>query len=119
MLPLLVDKLGIPLSMAGMLDAIKNSPSLLNPFLGLMVDRVAMKYFVIFTPGMSCYMLGGELSRTLGPLIITGAITLWGFEGTWRLIPFGLAASLMLYFKLKDFEMDRDMEYSAVNSHDH
>jgi len=159
MLPLLVDKLGIPLSMAGMLDAIKNSPSLFTPFLGLLGDRVSVKYFVIFTPGitavimsligvapsytvvaimifvmgisailfhipspvlikkfsadktgtgMSYYMLGGELSRTLGPLIITGAITIWDFEGTWRLIPFGLAASFVLYLKLKDFKMDKD-----------
>ena len=43
LLPLLVEKLGITLSMAGMLDVIKNSPSLFNPFLGLLVDRVAVK----------------------------------------------------------------------------
>ena len=51
--------------------------------------------------GMSYYMLGGELSRTLGPLVITGAITLWGFEGTWRLVPFGVIASTILYFLLR------------------
>ena len=53
--------------------------------------------------GMSYYMVGGELARTLGPLIITGAISLWGLDGTWRLMPFGLIASLILYYKLKDF----------------
>ncbi len=159
MIPLLVGKLGFSLPMAGMLDVFKNSPSLFNPFLGLLADKICVKYFVIFTPGitavimsligvapsytvlaimvfvmgisstlfhipspvliknlsgdktgrgMSYYMLGGELSRTLGPLVITGAITIWGIEGTWRLIPFGLAATLVLYVKLKDFTVDKD-----------
>jgi len=53
--------------------------------------------------GMSYYMVGGELARTVGPLLITGAISIWGLEGTWRLMPFGLLASLILYYKLKDF----------------
>ncbi len=166
MLPLLVDKLGITLSMAGLLDSIRNSPALANPFFGLLIDRVSVKYFVILSPvvttvvmsliglaptytvivvmilvmgisstlfhvpapvlirrlsadkigtGMSFYMLGGEISRTLGPLIITGAISLWGLEGTWRLIPFGLTASLVLYFFLKDYQGDR---YSSADSRD-
>lgn len=164
LLPLLVEKLGITLSMAGMLDAIKSSPSLFNPFLGLLVDRVSVKYFVILTPavtaivmsligvapsyavvvimvfvmgvsstlfhipspvlikkfsadrtgrGMSFYMLGGELSRTFGPLIITGAITIWGLEGTWRLIPVGLAASLALYFVLREYRGDEDASHNC------
>lgn len=50
--------------------------------------------------GMSFYMLGGELARTLGPLIITGAVSAWGLEGTWRLIPFGIVASLVLYYRI-------------------
>ena len=53
--------------------------------------------------GMSYYMVGGELARTLGPLIITGGISIWGLEGTWRLMPFGLLASLILYYKLRNF----------------
>ena len=54
--------------------------------------------------GMSYYMVGGELARTVGPLMITGGISLWGLEGTWRLMPFGLLASLILYYRLKDFK---------------
>jgi FSR family fosmidomycin resistance protein-like MFS transporter len=53
--------------------------------------------------GMSFYMVGGELARTLGPLLITGAISLWTLEGTWRLMPLGFIASLILYYKLKNF----------------
>ena len=58
--------------------------------------------------GMSFYMLGGELSRTLGPLIVTGAISLWGVDGTWRLMPFGIASSAVLYFKIKKIKITRD-----------
>ena len=54
--------------------------------------------------GMSYYMVGGELARTLGPLLITAAVSLWGLEGTWRLMPFGFLASLILYYRLKDFK---------------
>jgi FSR family fosmidomycin resistance protein-like MFS transporter len=53
--------------------------------------------------GMSYYMVGGEMARTVGPLIITGGVSLWGLEGTYKLMPFGFLASLILYYKLKDF----------------
>jgi len=53
--------------------------------------------------GMSYYMVGGELARTVGPLLITGAVSLWGLEGTWRLMPFGFLASFILYLRLKNF----------------
>ena len=51
--------------------------------------------------GMSFYMLGGELARTVGPLFILGGVSLWGLEGTWRLTPFGLASSLVLFFRFR------------------
>jgi len=58
--------------------------------------------------GMSYYMVGGELARTVGPLLITGAVSLWGLEGTWRLMPFGFVASLILYYRLKDFKFTQN-----------
>lgn len=51
--------------------------------------------------GMSIFMLGGEGARAIGPLLITAAITWWSLEGTWRLIPFGLASSLVLFFAFR------------------
>lgn len=54
--------------------------------------------------GMSYFMFGGELARTLGPLLITAAVSWWGLEGTWRLIPFGLMASLVLFFNLRTID---------------
>ena len=153
MLPLLIAKLGISLSMAGMLDIIRKIPSLLNPLIGLLADKICVKYIVILTPavtsismsllgvapnypilfillfvtglsstlfhvpspvmikefsgdktatGMSFFMFGGEMARTLGPLLITWALSVWGLEGSWRVMPIGLLASLILYFKLRD-----------------
>ncbi|MBN2681071.1 MAG: MFS transporter [Bacteroidales bacterium] len=55
--------------------------------------------------GMSMYMVGGELSRTLGPLIIMAAVTYWGLEGTWRLFPFGIVSSFILFLILRDVEL--------------
>jgi len=51
--------------------------------------------------GMSFYMLGGELARTAGPLIILGVISVWGIEGAWRMIPFGLFASVYLFLNFR------------------
>ena len=51
--------------------------------------------------GMSFYMVGGELARTAGPIIILGVISWWGLEGTWKMIPFGIIASVVLYFNFR------------------
>ena len=152
-LPLLIGKLGISLFQAGLLDISRKIPSLFNPFIGILADKIYVRYFIILAPvfttlsmsliglspnyifllilvfvsgiasaffhvpspvliksfshkqvgrGMSFYMLGGEFARTLGPLVILGAVSLWGLEGTYKLIPFGFLASFILYFKLRN-----------------
>ncbi|MGB5444993.1 MAG: MFS transporter [Psychromonas sp.] len=55
--------------------------------------------------GMSWFMVGGESARTIGPLLVTAAVTLWGLEGIYKLMPLGLIATFILYLKLKDFDM--------------
>jgi FSR family fosmidomycin resistance protein-like MFS transporter len=55
--------------------------------------------------GMSYYMVGGELARTLGPLIILGVIELWGLEGTWKMMPLGFVASLVLYLNFRNIDI--------------
>lgn len=52
--------------------------------------------------GMSYYMVGGELARTAGPLIMLGVISWWGLEGTWKMMPFGFIASLILYLNFRN-----------------
>ncbi len=51
--------------------------------------------------GMSYYMVGGELARTAGPLLILGVISLWGLEGTWKMMPLGFIASFLLYLNFR------------------
>lgn len=159
--PLLIEKFGISLALASLWDLIMRIPWFLNPFIGLIAERTAARYFIIITPaitaivmsllgvapsfsiicillftmgissaiyhvpaptmvkhlsgdrtgkGMSFYMFGGELARTLGPLVITASVSLWGLEGTWRLIPFGLVASFILYLKLKDVKISDEIK---------
>ena len=57
--------------------------------------------------GMSFYMLGGEFARTLGPIIILGAVSLWGFEGTYRIMPLGLAVAIVLYFRFRKISVHK------------
>ncbi|NQT65143.1 MAG: MFS transporter, partial [FCB group bacterium] len=61
LLPLLISKLDISLSMAGFLDVTRKLPSLFNPLVGLIADRVCVRYFIIITPaitGIAMSLLG-------------------------------------------------------------
>ncbi|MBN1541320.1 MFS transporter [candidate division KSB1 bacterium] len=49
--------------------------------------------------GMSYYMLGGELARSTGPLVVLAAISLGGLRGPLYLVPLGLIASLLLAYR--------------------
>lgn len=160
-LPLLISKLGISLSMVGLLDVIRKTPSLLNPFIGLVADKICVRYFIIFAPavtgilmsllgatfsyaalaallfavgisnalfhvpapvmikhlsanktgrGMSYYMLGGEIARTAGPLIITAAVAWWGLEGSWRVMPIGIIMSIILFIKFRNLSINKDFQ---------
>ncbi len=155
LLPLLIAKLGLSLSAVAVLDIARKIPQLLNPLIGLVADRVCVKYFVILAPvitavsmsllglapsffilfilllvaglsaamfhvpgpvlikrysgansgrGMSFYMFGGEMARTLGPLLITAAVSWWGLEGSIRVLPLGLVASGVLFLKLRNLK---------------
>jgi len=160
-LPILIEKLGISNTLAGLLSIIQRIPSLFNFLVGIMAENIKARYLVIFTPaitsiamsligvapgyiflaiilfisgvsstlfhvpapvmikklsgsrigkGMSFFMLGGELARTLGPLVIVGVVSLWGFESTYKLIPFGLAASVFLFIKLRKIDISSSFE---------
>ena len=155
LLPLLIAKLGLSLSAVAILDIARKIPQLFNPLIGLMADRMCVKYLVILAPavtavcmsflgaapsfsvlfvlllisgfsaaafhvpgpvlikryagdqsgrGMSYYMFGGEMARTLGPLLITAAVSWWGLEGSYRVLPLGLAASVVMYFRLRNLK---------------
>ena len=52
--------------------------------------------------GMSYYMMGGELARTAGPMVILGVISWWGLEGTWKMMPLGFVGSFILWFNFRN-----------------
>ncbi len=164
-LPLLIEKLSMSLSLAGLLSVIQRIPSLFNPLIGILAEKMRIRFLVIFAPafttiamsligvapvyiilavllfvsgisstlfhvpapvmikqvagprlgkGMSYFMLGGELARTLGPLIIVATVETWGLNGSLRLIPFGIISSFILYFRLKDIEIRKDFKKNPL-----
>ncbi len=63
--------------------------------------------------GMSLWMVGGELGRTIGPLVIVSAVGLLGMESTGWLMIFGLLTSAFLYVRLRDLPAPRRAVDSA------
>ncbi len=52
--------------------------------------------------GMSWFMAGGELGRTLGPIFAVWAVSVWGLNGIYRVALLGWIATLILFLRLKD-----------------
>ncbi len=153
LLPLLIQKLSLSLTRAGLLSTVMQLPSLLNPFIGVWADRISVRLFIILAPsltavpmcllglapnygvlvilliiagvsislfhvpapvmisklsgakkgrGMSFFMVGGELARTVGPMVAVAAVSLMGLEGFYPIMVVGLVSSAWLYVKFKD-----------------
>jgi MFS family permease len=58
--------------------------------------------------GMSWFMAGGEFARTVGPLLAVWAVSMWSFDGIYRLMFLGWAASLILYWRLREIPARSD-----------
>ncbi len=166
LLPLLIEKLSLTLTMAGSLSAFMQAPALLNPLIGRLADKTSVRYFVVFAPAvtgtlmsvmgiipnyfaliillifagasvaafhvpapamvarasgkrvgkaMGWFMAGGELGRTLGPIIAVWAATTWTLEGMFRVAVLGWATSFILYWRLKDIPAKKKKGDSARN----
>jgi FSR family fosmidomycin resistance protein-like MFS transporter len=153
LLPLLIEKLSLSLTRAGLLTTVMQLPALINPVIGVYADRLSVRWFIILAPsltavpmsliglapnfsvlmlmlfvagisvslfhvpapvmvarlsgnhkgrGMSFFMTGGELARSVGPLIAVGAVSLMGLEGFYPIMLFGLASSAWLFVRFKD-----------------
>ena len=64
--------------------------------------------------GMSFFMAGGELGRTIGPLLVGFGVAHWGIEGLWRVMFFGWLATVVLYLRLRDVSAKRDSRKSKA-----
>jgi FSR family fosmidomycin resistance protein-like MFS transporter len=153
LLPAFIANLSLSRTEAGLLTIFMQWPSLLQPLIGHLADRVSLRYLVILAPamsatmmsllglapgyavlalflivtgvssasihavgpvmagnlsgrnlgrGMSLWMVGGELGRTLGPIVVVTAVQCFTLRGTPWLMIGGLMASAMLYVRLKD-----------------
>ena len=156
LLPLLIDKLSISYTMAGLLTVFQRIPAFLNPVIGIVADKIAIRYVLIISPaltavsmsligvassytlvvillvtagfgsamfhvpgpvmikfiagnrigkGMSFFMLGGELARSIAPVFILGAVSIWGLEGSYKVMPVGVLASVILFFKFRNIKI--------------
>ena len=57
LLPLLIEKLSLSLTMAGSLSAFMQFPALLNPFIGRLADKSKARYFVAFAPAATATLM--------------------------------------------------------------
>lgn len=156
LLPLIIEKLSLTLSQAGLLSTVMQIPALLNPFIGLFADNKGLaRWLVILAPtftalpmsligitpsyslllllvffagisnalyhvpspvlvakysgnkkglGMSFFMTGGELARTLGPMFAVAAVSLLGLGNFHLVMVFAVLTSILLYFTLEKEE---------------
>jgi FSR family fosmidomycin resistance protein-like MFS transporter len=153
LLPVFISSLALTKTLAGLLTIFLRGPSILQPFIGLMADRVNLRILVILAPaitgiamstlgiassygvlvilllvagissasyhaiapvvtgrlsgtklglGVGIFMVGGELGRALGPLVIALALKIVGLEGTTWLMTVGILGSGALFLALKD-----------------
>jgi FSR family fosmidomycin resistance protein-like MFS transporter len=152
LLPELIQRFSLTNAEAGMLSAIQQIPSILQPVIGYLADRISLRYLVILAPGitatmmsligiapyyaviaflliaaglssagmhavgpvmsgrvsgdrlgrgMSFWMVGGELGRTVGPILVVSAITWFGLEGIFWLMLGGWGTSILLFFRMR------------------
>jgi FSR family fosmidomycin resistance protein-like MFS transporter len=57
LLPAFIEKLALSKTEAGLLAFLQSSPSLLQPFIGHLADRVTLRYFVILGPAVTATMM--------------------------------------------------------------
>lgn len=153
LLPVFIANFAFSKTEAGLLSVFLQAPSLFQPLIGHLADRVSLRYLVILAPavsgaamsllgvapgyavlalllivaglssaslhsvgpvmagrvsgerlgrGMGFWMVGGELGRTLGPLVIVSALQVLMLQGTPVLMVAGLLMSGLLLVLLKD-----------------
>lgn len=58
--------------------------------------------------GMSLFMASGELGRTIGPMVVVWAVSVWTLEGFYRIMVVGWVASAILYWRLRQIPARTD-----------
>ncbi len=105
----------VPMSLLGL------APSYSVLILLLFITGMSVAFFHVPSPvmvaylsgdkkgkGMSFFMTGGELARTVGPLIAVGAVSVSSLEGYYPIMIFGIIASAWLFFRFHDIPVQPD-----------
>jgi len=167
LLPLLIEKMSLTLTLAGSLSAFLQFPSILTPFIGHLADKYNLRYLVIIAPaltatsmsfmgvmpnyaaltvllivtgissalfhapapamvgqvsgqrigkGMGWFMGGGELARTIGPIVAVWAASIWGLEGMFRVVVIGWSVSAILYWRLRNLPIRAERKSGSLQS---
>jgi FSR family fosmidomycin resistance protein-like MFS transporter len=98
----------VPMSLIGM------APSYAVLLILLFVAGISVSVFHVPAPvmvselsaarkgrGMSFFMTGGEMARTVGPLVAVGAVAVFGLEDFYPVMIFGLLSTVWLYFQFR------------------
>jgi FSR family fosmidomycin resistance protein-like MFS transporter len=153
LLPLIIEKLSLTLSQAGLLSFVMQVPAMLNPFIGLFADnKNVARWLVILAPtltalpmslimaapsyslllvllfltgissalyhvpspvlvagysgirkgrGMSLFMSGGELARTLGPIMAVAMLSWLGMDRFYLVLGLAVMTSVLLWLTLE------------------
>jgi FSR family fosmidomycin resistance protein-like MFS transporter len=80
LIPLLTDKLGLSLTLAGSLVLVMRGSSVIQPFIGYLADRTELRYFIILAPAftaifMSALGLASSYVALVPLLFLTGVST--------------------------------------------
>jgi FSR family fosmidomycin resistance protein-like MFS transporter len=161
LLPNLIEKLSLSYTQAGSLSAIAQLPSLLNPIIGYLDDKMSLRIIVVLAPavtattmsclglapsyialvillfitglsiagfhslapamiarasgkevgrGMSLLMAGGELGRTVGPLLASWGLLTFSLGGMFPIAIPGWIASLAIYLRFKNIPVHVDKQ---------
>jgi FSR family fosmidomycin resistance protein-like MFS transporter len=166
LLPKFIEILSLSKAEAGLLSVFLSTPSILQPLIGYLADRISLRALVILGPtitavmmsllgvapsywimvlllivvgfssagfhatgpvmistisgkslgrGMGFWMVGGELGRTLGPVVVVTALRFLDLRGLPWLMPGGVIASILLYFRLRKVSEVRPDSKAALN----
>lgn len=84
LLPVIIEKLSLTLTMAGSLTAILQLPGIINPFIGYLADKISLRYFVIFAPAVTATLISSlgfaENYITLVILLLLTGISVAAFH---------------------------------------
>ncbi len=111
--------IGLPLFSGILMSSIGILPTYISLIIMLVVTGISSAIFHIIAPpfvressggnigrGISFFQLGGEGARSLGPIVILTAISIWGIEGSWRVVFLSMGISVILYQKLKNMDLN-------------